>query len=194
MTTTRILVGCTIAMLCSSLTLAGYLGIDLPNRRESSSISLEIPEPEPNWTQSKDGFSAMLLLSDAPDDVLRTWEDPDSAEPVRMAETIVRGVPIVAFVFFAGCVADEEGLCNASVDFTILRPDGSEYDRFTDRDLWKLKPAPPEGMLRLSAEYVGVVIEAQDPLGEYEIQVSVHDLVGGTTLDLSRPFTAIDSD
>lgn len=194
MARTRLLVGCTIAMLCSSLTLASYPGLDVPNRRETGSISLEIPEPEPTWTQSKHGFSAMLLLSDAPDAVLRTWEDPDSAEPVRMAETISRGVPIVAFVFFAGCVADEEGLCNASVDFTILRPDGTEYDRFTDRDLWKQKPAPPEGMLRLSAEYVGVVIEPQDPLGEYEIQVSVHDLIGGTTLDLSRPFMAIDDD
>ncbi len=194
MTKTRILSGCTIALLCSGGVFGAYLGIDVPNRRDTSSLALEIPEPEPSWTQSKDGFSAMLLLSDEPEDVLRTWEDPDSAEPVRMAETIVRGVPIVAFVFFAGCAADDDGLCNASVDFTILRPDGSEYDRFTDRDLWKLKPAPPDGMLRLSAEYVGVVIEPQDPLGEYEIRVSVHDLNTGTTLDLSRPFTAIDTD
>ena len=85
-------------------------------------------------------------------------------------------------------------MCNASADFTILRPDGSEYESFADRDLWKLKPAPPEGMLRLSAEYVGVIIEPGDPLGEYEVQVSVHDLNAGTTLDLTHPFTATDGE
>jgi hypothetical protein len=64
------------------------------------------------------------------------------------------------------------------------------YERFADRDLWKGKPAPPDGMLRLSAEYVGAIIEAGDPLGRYEVQVTVHDLNAGTTLELSRSFTA----
>ncbi len=45
-------------------------------------------------------------------------------------------------------------------------------------------------MLRLSAEYVGVVIEPADPLGEYQVRVSVHDLNAGTTLELRQVFTA----
>ena len=194
MTRSRISVVGTVLLLCSGLTLA-YVGIDRTQPRDTvSSLTNDLPVPEPTWTQSKDGFSAMLVLSDEPDDVLRTWEGPEIVEPspVRVADTIARGVPIVAFVFFAGCEADDYGMCNASVDFTILRPDGSEYDRFSDRDLWKGKPAPPAGMLRLSAEYVGVVIEPGDPLGQYEFKVSVHDLVAGTTLDLRHTFTAID--
>lgn len=146
------------------------------------------------WSKSENGFSAFLVLSDRPDDVLSTWTTSTVALPVRMADTVTRGVPIVAFVFFAGCKADENGLCNASADFTILKPDGSVYVSFSDRDLWKQKPVPPRGMLRLSAEYVGAVIEPEDPLGRYEFRVSVHDLNGGTTLELRRAFTAIERD
>jgi hypothetical protein len=132
-----------------------------------------------------------LLLSDNPDDVIRSWTTPSARVPLRTTDTIPRGVPIVAFVFFTGCKPDENGLCNASADFTIVKPDGGVYDRFADRDLWKLKPAPPDGMLRLSAEYVGAIIESGDPLGRYEVHVSVHDLNAGTTLELKQAFTAI---
>jgi len=154
----------------------------------------DLVAPAAAWSKSDNGFSASLVLSDVPNDVLRSWATADVAVPVRTAHTIPRGVPIVAFVFFSGCRADVNGLCNASADFTILRPDGTVYESFIDRDLWKRKPAPPEGTLRLSAEYVGAVIEAGDPLGKYQVRVSVHDLNAGTTLELRRAFTATDGD
>jgi len=179
--------------MCSTLTLGGLPGTDRTAPLEDS-WQEQIVSPQPGWSKSKDGFSAMLVLSDEPDDVLQSWTTPSGAVPVRAADSITRGVPIVAFVFFAGCAADDNGLCNASADFIIRRPDGSEYESFGDRDLWKGRPAPPEGMLRLSAEYVGVIIEPGDPLGRYEVLVSVHDLNSGTTLDLKHAFTAIDGD
>ena len=186
----RIAAGCLAGLVCSSLALGGYVGIDRSEPRDDQLQNLGIVAPEPEWSKSRNGFSAMLLLSDEPTDVLRSWETPRAGVPVRTADTITRGVPIVAFVFFTGCKPDENGLCNASADFAIFKPDGSVYESFSDRDLWKRKPAPPDGMLRLSAEYVGVVIEPEDPLGEYEVQVSVHDLNAGTTLELRQAFTA----
>ena len=148
--------------------------------------------PVSEWSKPKpeNRLSAVLMLSDKPDEVLRGWATPSANFSVRTADTIARGVPIVAFVFFTGCKPDENGLCNASADFTILRPDGSVYESLSDRDLWKQKPAPPDGTLRLSAEYIGVVIEPDDPLGRYEVQVSVHDLNAGTFLELRKTFTA----
>jgi len=149
--------------------------------------------PKPRSSRSADGFSATLLLTDAPDAVLQSWSEPTGGvgAAVKTTETIERGAPIVAFVFFSGCFPDEHGDCNASADFTILRPDGSVYEKFDDRDLWRGKPAPPRGTLRLSAEYVGVVIEPGDPLGTYEIRVDVHDRITGTTLPLRDVFTAV---
>jgi len=174
---------CVIGLLCGGLALAN-----------TSSGAPAVPAPQ--WSESnphrENKFSAVLLLSDNPDEILRSWMTPNPRVPERTTRKITRGVPIVAFVFFTGCKPDEKGLCNASVDFTVLGPDGSVYEQATDRDLWKQKPAPPFGTLRLSAEYVGVVIEPDDPLGTYEVQVSIRDLNAGETLDLSRTFMATD--
>ena len=173
----RILAWFVACLLCSSLALGS---------RETHKSVIPIPDV----SKEKNRFWAALLLSDQPEDVLRSWANPGSAVPVHTTDTITRGVPIVAFVFFSGCQPDERGLCNASADFTILKPDGSVYASFSNRELWKGKPAPPEGTFRLSAEYVGAVIEPQDPLGRYEFRVSVHDLNAGTTIELTQAFTA----
>ena len=168
---------CATWLLCSGVALGG------------------LPSPGPavgkfERPEASKGFSAILLLSDKPADVLRAWQTATAGAPAQAVDTISRGVPIVAFVFFTGCTPDKNGLCNASVDFTIHRSDGSVYASFSDRELWKGKPAPPEGTLRLSAEHVGVIIEPEDPLGRYEVRVSVHDLNAGTTLELRQALTA----
>jgi hypothetical protein len=174
-----LILGCAVWLLCSGAVLA-----HLPDDGFAT--------PTPRASRSMDGFSATLLLSDAPDEVLQSWTAPTTVNAaVRTADTVERGAPIVAFVFFSGCLPDESGNCNASADFTILRPDGSVYENFSGRDLWKGKPAPPGGTLRLSAEYVGVVIEPGDPLGTYQVRVDVHDLNAGTTLPLREAFTAV---
>jgi len=155
-------------------------------------LVLSIPRDHtPAIPQPDRGMSAVLMLSDQPDKVLKGWADRSSDLDVQTTDRITRGAPIVAFVYFTGCRPDANGLCNASADFTILRPDGTVYERFIDRDLWKQKPAPPDGTMRLSAEYVGVIIEPDDPLGRYEFRVLVHDLNAGTNLELRQAFTAI---
>jgi len=172
---------CVVLLSCSGLALGQW--------HKNGFVSLDS-----EWSRSDYGFSAMLLLSDQPDFVLRSWAKPADGIPVhRNADKITRGVPIVAFVFFSGCEAGDNGLCNATADFTILRPDGSVYESFNGRDLWKDKPAPPYGTLRLSAEYVGVVIEPEDPLGEYQVLVSVHDLNSGANLELQKSFIAAEN-
>jgi hypothetical protein len=179
MKTIRKLAWCVTGLLCSGLVL-GHSPNHVPI----------VPDSEWSKPKPENRFTAVLMLSDRPDDVLRGWATQADSISVREVDTITRGVPIVAFVFFTGCRPDGDGLCDASADFTILRPDGSVYESFSDRDLWKRKPAPPDGTLRLSAEYVGVVIESDDPLGTYEVRVSLHDLNAGTTLELRQTFTA----
>jgi hypothetical protein len=164
------LVWCVAGLLCGSLAFART--------------------PDPTAVVPEARLSAKLVLSDEPDELLSDWATGTPRVPVRSTESIPRGAPIVAFVFFTGCRPNPRGLCNASVDFTILRPDGSVYESFSDRDLWKRKHAPPRGAQQMAAEYVGVVIEPDDPLGSYEVHASVHDLNAGTTLELMRTFTA----
>ncbi len=143
-----------------------------------------------SWSKQRGSFAAMVLLSNEPDEFLNAWHNSTDDFPFQMSETAVRGAPIVAFVLFGGCEPDDDGLCNAAVDFTVLNPDGTEYVTFKDKDLWRDKPAIPAGAVQLSTEYMGVIIEPDDPLGQYEIQVAVRDNNAGITLHLSKTFTA----
>jgi hypothetical protein len=142
-------------------------------------------------TREAGDFGAMLLLTTEPDRFLKSWHRPEEEISLRSAVSVRRGAPIVAFVIFRGCQADASGLCQSSVDFRVLKPDGSEYLSFENRDLWRAKPAPPEGAVQVSAEHLGVVIEPADPLGPYEVQVVVRDEVANVSLKLSRTFDAV---
>lgn len=146
-----------------------------------------------SWSKQKDRFGAMLFLSDKPDEFLEAWDQTTKGVSIHTTDTISRGVPIVAFVIFVGCKPDDEGLCNATVDFTVLKPDGTEYASFKDKDLWKNKPAMEEDALQLSADYIGVIIEPDDPLGRYEVRVLVRDHNADVSLELKREFTATES-
>lgn len=149
--------------------------------------------PDTAWSKHKGRFGAMLLLSDKPEEFLKGWAQPTEGVPIQTTDTVARGVPIVAFVIFTGCEPDDKGQCNASVDFIVLKPDGSEYARFEDKDLWKHKPAVEENALQLAADYIGVVIEPDDPLGQYEVQVTTRDLNANIRLDLKQSFRVTES-
>lgn len=161
-------------------------GLVLSGHTDGRDLSIDTPS-----TRERGEFGAMLLLSTEPDRFMQTWQRPEEEISLHSADTVKRGVPIVAFVLFRGCTADKHGMCNGSVDFRVLRPDGSDYVSFENRDLWRGKPALPDGAVQVSAEHVGVVIEPEDPLGQYEVQVVVRDNVAGVSLRLSRKFNAV---
>lgn len=146
--------------------------------------------PDESWRKSKGKFGAMLLLSDNPEQFMADWEKTNPPE-ISTTERAERGKPIVAFVIFAGC-KEVEAACNSTVDFVVLRPDGTEYASHQGGELWKGKPAPPEGRIQLSVANLGVRIEPQDPPGKYTIKAAVHDLNARETIELVQHFTVAD--
>lgn len=148
--------------------------------------------PDSESAKHQDDFGAMLLLSSRPEEFLQAWDEDTEAVPIHTNDSVSRGSPIVAFIIFSGCEADARGLCNAVVDFSVLKPDGSEYARFIDKDLWKGKPAEHAAKLQLAADYIGVVIEPSDPLGKYQVHVTVRDLNLNIELVLAAEFVAIE--
>lgn len=146
--------------------------------------------PDSDSAKHQDNFGAMLLLSDKPDEFLEAWGQPTPGVIMDTTDSVSRGVPIVAFVVFTGCEPNSEGFCNASIDFVVQRPDGTEYASYIDKDLWRMKPPIREDFLELSASYIGVIIEPEDPLGPYRVNVAVRDDVAGIELKLFQSFTA----
>ena len=163
---------------------------------EIQALSREVTGEEQNSPSSKrkDSFGAMLLLSDKPEDFFQAWDQPTIVIELPTTDLVKRGVPIFAFVVFYGCTPDAAGLCDASVDFTVLKPDGSEYASFKDKELWKNKPATKQSFIELSVDYIGTTIEPKDPLGQYQVRAAARDNNANISLELIQEFTAIKAD
>jgi hypothetical protein len=76
---------------------------------------------------------------------------------------------------FYGCKANEKGNYVAEVDYRIVKPDGSVYTEIKDTELWKNKPAMPEGQLGLAVDRVGLIAELGDPVGVYTVELVISD-------------------
>src|SRR5687767_12435234 len=91
------------------------------------------------------GFSGYLTLDDEPRERVRRWLDPAGVVTLSAMSTMKRGKTMGAFVELMGCKQNARGACNARVDFTIYKPDGSV---FATRAVWQRgflwkKQAPP---------------------------------------------------
>ena len=149
------------------------------------------PVPDTAWAKSDGDFGAMLVFTDKPDALFAAWEKSGPAVLMSATPDAVRGVPIVAVIFFSGCAADEHGQCQATVRFTAQGPDGKPYGQPLTGDLWVAKPPPGKDQMQLSAGNMGIVIEPADPLGIYTVKAEIADQVGKKTMILERTFTAV---
>jgi hypothetical protein len=154
----------------------------------------EVVEDEA-WRKENGDFAAMLILTNKPDEFFAAWDqppDPDYKPELELATTAVRGDTVVAVVIFSGCKSNDEGNCNSTVDFRLLRPDGSEYAHHKDGELWTDKPAPAYGQLQVSIANLGFIVEDDDPFGEYTLQANVRDLVAKKSVQLEQVIEIIE--
>ncbi len=150
------------------------------------------PVPDTSWRKSDGDFGAMLVLTDRPEEFFAAWETESPG--VAMSETVSakRGLPIVGVVLFTGCAPDREGLCNSTVTYSVLKPDGTPYGEQQKAELWTGKRPPRKNEIQLSVGNMGIVLEPGDPLGTYVMRAEVHDLVSKKTLRLERPFAGVE--
>ena len=108
--------------------------------------------------------------------------------------TAKRGVPIMAVVFFAGCLPDAKGNCDATVRYQAYTPDGKAWGDAVDAELWVGKKAPDKYQMQLSVGNMGIVVDPDDPLGVYTVKATVVDKRAKMTLVVERTFAAVEAD
>lgn len=144
--------------------------------------------PEQRWQDSAHGFSASLVITNKPEQFFMEWDNTPSerAPSIHTIDAARRGDTATGLIVFAGCKADKLGNCDAGVSFKVFRPDGSIYANLPEGELWKDKPALPEGTLQRGVAFLGFHIELDDPLGDYRIEAVVRDRFAGIELVLNR--------
>ena len=144
---------------------------------------------EQEWAKTEQGFTAMLVFSNKPQQFLEDWSKPGAIAEIRMSESASRGKPCVAFLVFSGCGADKEGLADVVADISILTPDGKVLGEKKAVDICEKHPAPPDNQQQLGVGNLGIVLEPNDPAGMYEVHAKVSDRVKGVVLELKTKFS-----
>ena len=146
------------------------------------------PMPEDSWRKLRDNFGAMLVLSDRPDEFLDNWVQRTPGVSIRTTRVGRRGRPLAPFIFFTGCTENRLGVCDATFDLEVLRPDGTALFRTPGLELWRGKPTPAEGIIGLSVGYAGIDLTDADPLGRYLVRAEVRDANAGIAMTLEQTF------
>src|SRR2546423_6946144 len=159
--------------------------MSMPGRAQWWSGDRQVPD-EP-WRRGKGDFGAILLLTNDAEAFYAEWRKPETPT-IKITDVARRGKPITAVILFTGCRA-VENKCDIRVDFTVLKPDGSEYGSQKDVPAWKDKPAARKGIVQVSEGSLGIRIEPNDPNGTYLVRAKVRDVYGGTDIELGQPLT-----
>ena len=131
-------------------------------------------------------FGAQLYLIDD-GSFFQDWRKPETPTitPIDLA---VRGQPLYTAIIFYGEAKDLGGLSNVSYDITVLRPDGSVYDKRDSMIGYQALAPASDRELQLGRNYLSIVIGNDDPAGVYAVEVNVHDKVGRVDLLLKQTF------
>ena len=137
--------------------------------------------------KSVDGFGGHLIIVKDPRAFIEEWQKPQMPK-IDIAKEAKRGPVFGAFVLFAGCKPDAQGVCNAEVDYAVYKPDGSLYAEQKGQPLWK-DEAPPAQNIQLSRAILAIRFEDKDPAGDYKVTAKVSDLNAHVSFDLETKIT-----
>lgn len=163
--------------------LLGFLGVASAQWRENGKLIEDTA-----WRKGWGPFGAMLQLTDKPDELFATWNQPGAGVPIGTTEYAKRGKPIVGVVIFSGCTPNAAGQCDSNAYFQVFKPDGSPYGAEEKSELWSGKPPPSKDELQLSVGAIGVRIEPKDPSGKYLVRARLVDNVSHAQVELIRTF------
>ena len=131
-------------------------------------------------------FGAQLWLTANPN-FPQDWRKPE-APTIDPVQIVLRGQTVYTAIIFYGEARTPAGLGNVSYDITVLRPDGTVYNR---RDalvgFQNLAPAD-ERELQLGRNNVSISVGPDDPAGLYTVNVTMHDNVSRVDLPLKQTF------
>ena len=151
--------------------------------------------PDEPWRRQKGDLAVSLMITADPNGFLEQWNRAPSLDykpQIKTASTVPRGGTVMGFVIFSGCKPNAAGSCDATVDWILLKPDGTVYADQKGAVLWKGKAM--KDILMLSETNLGLQVEQDDPLGEYTMKAAVHDQVEKVSVEVEAKLTVVASE
>ena len=151
--------------------------------------------PDTDARKSSGGFGGMLIVT--PDTDWETkWRARDKQKPrFAAADKVKVGEELTILPLFTNPQLDEKGYARIRCDLRVLRPDGSVSMEQTNLDCFTYNFAGSGANLRnifktvVVPKYIG---EADDPRGDWKVDLTLRDAVRGAEVPLSTTFTLQD--
>lgn len=143
----------------------------------------ELVEPQPIGQ-----LAVQIVVSDSPD-FFNSWRNrsnPNEVPPVNIVNKASAGQRLVAAFLATGLTADKEGKYNFTVDWRLIKPDGSmavEQMAYAKGD--GVLPEAPAFFLAEPALWL--MFEKSDKRGVYHLQAAVEDKTTGKRAEADYP-------
>lgn len=105
---------------------------------------------------------------------------------IATVDRIREGQKVYAVLVFTNCIEVKDDGCSMTVDFSVTKPDGTEYGSIMNRSLWSGEP-PTRNLVFLGGPYMSFEAEPGDPQGEYRITAVVRGASGSISVAITRP-------
>ena len=146
------------------------------------------PQTRNDWGKSNGGFRAELIITDQHEQLVQNWTDAVSRgryPTIPKVDHVERGQSVHAVLLFSNCIRIKDGGCPMTVEFSVTKPDGTEYGSIADRTLWSGEP-PARDLVYLGGPYIFFEADPIDPLGQYRITAVVRDAEGTVSVELAQ--------
>jgi hypothetical protein len=144
--------------------------------------------PDTKSRKSMRNTGASLVLTSNAASFIEEWKNtPESNAPrIPPLGLVKRGDSVWVLLFFTGC-GTKGPPCEAMVDYTILKPDGSVYGQVPSNRVTTQTSAKSR-IIYLSQAYLQIRIEPQDPLGKYRVLARFSEPSENSTVELQNEF------
>jgi hypothetical protein len=128
------------------------------------------------------GFGVHVILVEDPKAFMEIWRKPEFPD-IKTVKVARGGVPIAAFVLFAGCTPGSNGTCDTSVDYIVINPKGNVIGEKKDQILWSEAPPPKENTQAGKASLTFTFNDG-NPTGEYTVRAVAKDRNADISLEV----------
>ncbi len=149
------------------------------------------PYSETEYRKTDGHFGAELVITHKEEEALKNWSIESKGVYFPTTDTFYKGKIITALVVFKGC-QKIDNKCQLSQKHRIIQPDGKVYADIPESELWFNRQSPLDGSIGLGVDYVRLIVEPHEQLGNYTFEVSVKDYQTNKILKLSKTIMVVE--
>lgn len=137
----------------------------------------------PSSTSTNNLSAHIVIVHGDGQEARKNWNSANA----KTADSVSQGSTISTLIAFSNCTPNAKGICDVSVEFFVVSPDGVKKPGGSGA-VWSGAPFSVPNVLLLGQASLTASFDNTDPIGDYKVLANVTDKVSGKVLHLSQNF------